>query len=886
MTAVTERLSSALADRYRIERRLGEGGMATVYLAEDLKHKRNVALKVLRPELAAVLGADRFVQEITTTASLQHPHILPLFDSGTADGFLFYVMPYVEGETLRDKLNREAQLSVEEAVQIATEVAAALDYAHRHGVIHRDIKPENILLHDGRPMVADFGIALAVSAAAGGRMTETGLSLGTPHYMSPEQATAEKDITARADVYSLACVLYEMLTGSPPHVGSTAQQIIMKIVTDDARPVTELRKSVPPHVAAALAKALEKLPADRFPSAATFAEALLRPGMMDTREHRTTAREESSVEGAPSRRVVERVAFGVAFLVLAAVALRGWFRAPPASMVERFDIAVAGGAGPATSGNGASLALAPDGSSFVYAGSDGRLYVREMGQLENRALPAQGFMPFYSPDGNWVGFAERSSLKKVAPAGGPPLEIVQGTEFRGATWGTDGTIVFTPSTSSPLLRVAEGGGPVDTLTRLDTQRGITSHRWPQYLPDQRGVVFQACRGGPDTCELAVLDLATDSVRSLGLPGLSVRYVSTGHLVYVSSSGALLAVPFDLKRLELTGNPVSLMEGILIRASWNGDFTIAKNGTLLYVTGEGASVNLSLVDSTGSISVLAPEVAEGGAPRLSPDGRRIALRGSSEGTSEIWIYDRSLTNLSRLTFEGNSDYPVWSPDGDTVYYSTDAGGQDRDIWRRAADGSGGPERVLERPTPQWEIAVAPAGDVALVREVTTTGPDLVVLPMNPPGDPTPWVVTEFAERSASLAPDGRWAAYTSNESGQDEVYVRAFPNAIGRWQISTGGGGEPLWSQDGRTIYYRHADSLLAVGVQTQPVFTVGRRRLMFVGNIQPNPAHTNYDRDPRTGEFVMMTPTQVTATSLVVVLNWFEELRERTGENSRDGRRR
>jgi len=264
MTAAPDRLAAALADRYRLERKLGEGGMASVYLAEDLKHHRKVAVKVLKPELAAVLGAERFVQEITTTAALQHPHILPLFDSGTADSFLYYVMPFIDGETLRSKLDRETQLGVDEAVRIAGDVASALHYAHQHGVIHRDIKPENILLHDGRPMVADFGIALAVSAAAGGRMTETGLSLGTPHYMSPEQATAEKEITGRSDVYSLGSVLYEMLTGNPPHVGASAQQIIMKIVTEDAAPVTRFRKSVPPHVAAAVAVSLEKLPADRF----------------------------------------------------------------------------------------------------------------------------------------------------------------------------------------------------------------------------------------------------------------------------------------------------------------------------------------------------------------------------------------------------------------------------------------------------------------------------------------------------------------------------------------------------------------------------------------------------------------------------------------------
>src|SRR5262245_27230300 len=250
-------LTAALSSRYRIERELGSGGMATVYLARDLRHDRDVAIKVLKPELAAVLGAERFVAEIKTTASLQHPHILPLFDSGEADGFLYYVMPFIDGETVRAKLDRETQLGVDEAVRITTDVASALHYAHTHGVIHRDIKPENIRLHDGRPMVADFAIALAVSAAAGGRMTETGLSLGTPHYMSPEQATAEKEITARSDVYSLASVLYEMLTGEPPHMGNSAQQIIMKIITEPAAPVTSLRKSVPPNVAAAVATSLE-----------------------------------------------------------------------------------------------------------------------------------------------------------------------------------------------------------------------------------------------------------------------------------------------------------------------------------------------------------------------------------------------------------------------------------------------------------------------------------------------------------------------------------------------------------------------------------------------------------------------------------------------------
>ncbi len=331
MTDPLARLTTALSRSYRIDRELGQGGMATVYLAEDLKHKRKVALKVLKPELAAVLGAERFVQEITTTAALQHPHILPLFDSGTADGFLFYVMPFIDGETLRARLDRETQLGVDDAVRIAREVLDALEYAHQHGIVHRDVKPENILLHGGHALVVDFGIALAVSAAAGGRMTETGLSLGTPHYMSPEQATAEKDITGRSDIYSLGSVLYETLSGQPPHLGGSAQQIIMKIIADPLRPVAELRKSVPPNVAAAVARALDKLPADRFASAQAFADALINPGFV------TVVGAGAAHAPGTSRRAMAGLA--ALAVILLGTTLWGWLRpVPPKAVTSRYAL--------------------------------------------------------------------------------------------------------------------------------------------------------------------------------------------------------------------------------------------------------------------------------------------------------------------------------------------------------------------------------------------------------------------------------------------------------------------------------------------------------------------------------------------------------------------
>jgi Tol biopolymer transport system component/tRNA A-37 threonylcarbamoyl transferase component Bud32 len=873
MTA--ERLRASLADRYRIERELGAGGMATVYLAEDLRHHRRVAIKVLKPELAAVLGADRFIQEITTTAQLQHPHILPLFDSGSADGFLYYVMPYVEGETLRDKLNRETQLGIEEAVKITTDVADALDYAHRHGVIHRDIKPENILLHDGRPMVADFGIALALSAAAGGRMTETGMSLGTPHYMSPEQATADKDISARSDIYSLASVLYEMLTGEPPHMGNSAQQIIMKIVTEDAAPVTRLRKSVPPNVAAALAQALEKLPADRFDSAKAFADALNNPAF-------TTATGVAAAAAAPATAAALRRArmaialLAVAFAASAALAAWGWLRKAAQPAVARFDIRTAGGSAPATSANGASLAIAPDGSRFVYVANDSGLYVRDLGQLESAPLPAKGVAPFFSPDGKWVAYADRDTLKKVELNGGPPLAIasVRRDLFRGGSWGKDGTIVFAPGVLNPLFVVPDGGGPVDTLTHLDTARGVTSDRWPEWLPGQQGVLFEACRGAPDRCEIAVLDRQTDSVRYL-VPGLSPHYVSPGYLLYTSPGGTLLAAPFDPDRMELTGKPVSLMEGLLVRASWNGDLAIAPNGTLLYLSGRTGGYDLTLVDTTGNTRVLLSDLVDLATPALSPDGRRVAFIATSGGLPQLWILDRTLKTVSRLTPQGSAQYPAWSPNGDTVYYSGNAGSGDWDIWRQAADGSGAPERALQQAGDQREITIPNTGRFALIRQGFTGG--LYTLPLAPVSAPRPWVANGFFPRAPSFSPNGRWVAYTANESGKDEIYVRAFPNAGRRWQVSSGGGTEPLWSSDGRAIYYRRADTMFAAVVQTTPTFSVTGHRMVFTASFQPYvyDLHTNYTRDPRSGDFIMVSQPQGSTAALVVALNWFQVLKQR-----------
>src|SRR5690242_19016566 len=369
MSSLSPKISGALSGHYRLEDEIGAGGMATVYLAHDLRHDRRVALKVLRPELAAVIGAERFLAEIKLTANLQHPHILPLFDSGEADGFLYYVMPFVEGESLRDRLNREKQLPVDEAVRLASEVASALDYAHRHGVVHRDIKPENILLHDGQALVADFGIALAASKASGSRMTETGMSLGTPHYMSPEQAMGEREITARSDIYALGAVLYEMLTAEPPFTGATAQAVVARVVTESPRPLIPQRHTIPRHVEAAALTALEKLPADRFASAADFADALKDKSYTSTVSLEAAAAPAART-GRRRRGSVVVVALGAALAVATAVALWGWLRPAPAPLLTQFSLALRPNQAmqPPLGTGGARIALSPDGRALVYSG--------------------------------------------------------------------------------------------------------------------------------------------------------------------------------------------------------------------------------------------------------------------------------------------------------------------------------------------------------------------------------------------------------------------------------------------------------------------------------------------------------------------------------------
>jgi eukaryotic-like serine/threonine-protein kinase len=887
MSATMDRLAAALADRYRIERELGQGGMATVYLAEDLKHRRRVAVKVLKPELAAVLGADRFVQEITTTAALQHPHILPLFDSGEADGFLYYVMPFIDGETLRARLDRETQLGVDESVRMATDVASALHYAHTQGVVHRDIKPENILLANGRPMVADFGIALAVSAAAGGRMTETGLSLGTPHYMSPEQATAEKEISARSDVYSLASVLYEMLTGEPPHMGKSAQQIIMKIIVEPAKPVTDLRKSVPEHVEAAVAQALEKLPADRFATAAEFAAAL--GGQAGTATRRPTSRR--ATPGPTGVRPPGMLALLAAALVITAgVAAWGWLRPSPEAAVIRQRVMLwshhlQSPLDPGARLAASQVAIAPDGSSIVYADSSaGTLMLWRKLRDAASAVPMPGteggVSPFFSPDGRWVGFHTLDrKLRKVPVGGGGAVTLAEngGFNYKAAAWLDDHTIVYTAGIGEVARVSANGGEPV-MLSMPGSGSGVRLLSVAA-LPGSRGFLAALCEGNCSVSSaIWVYEFASDSARLLVPNASGVWYAPTGHLLFTDRERGLFAAMFDLGRLELTGGAVSVIEGVEPTR-----FALSSSGTAVYVVDRTAESPSDLVWVTRDGRVEPVDSTWRGRfeyPAISPDGQSLAvsLRGS---TMDLWIRREDGTRQKIIAAGEVIWRASWSPDGESLAFISvpDPVGAAAQAFIARADGVGTARQLITHGYPVWEVELSRDGQWVAFRADEDGGAtrpyarrlegDTAVVPL-----PTDRLAGGL---QISLSPDGRWLAFASVEaSGVPEVYIASFPDMGSRRLVSRGGGHSPRWSRSGRELFFESGGMLVSVAVPPGPILAPGTPSPLFsLAGFRVARNRPQYDVAPGDQRFVMIREPGSAAREVVYVENWFTDLEKR-----------
>jgi serine/threonine-protein kinase len=875
VTGAVERLTAALSDRYVIERELGAGGMATVYLAHDVRHDRKVALKVLRPELSAILGAERFLHEIKTTANLQHPHILSLFDSGEADGLVFYVMPYVEGESLRDRLNREKQLPVEDAVRIAREVADALSYAHSHGVVHRDIKPENILLHGGHAMVADFGIALAAAKSEGGtRLTETGMSLGTPHYMAPEQAMGEREITPKADIYALGCVLYEMLTAEPPFTGATAQAIIARVMTEEPRSLTLQRKTIPPHVEAAVECALQKLPADRFANAAEFGAALAdervqAPGRI--------APAPARVGGPGVRRSVlpwVAAASGLALLALGLVVGHAlWHQRPPAfpPFVLRYAMVLPDSAAVTDAGSRA-IAYAPDGSAIAYVSRAGLMF-RYADRVDPVPVPGgrRGVEPFFSADGQWLGFQDGARLLRLPLAGGAPVAICDSCAGFSYTWGGDDTVRYygaprTALNTRVLMAVSARGGRPRIFARPDSGSG-EMFRSPILLPGRRTVLFALFKGA--TSRLAALDLRTGAVTRFDQTGISPQWVDPGFVVLGNPDGTLMALPFDADKVRPTGAPVTIVRDVLQPDGITSRAAVSRSGSIVYPQSGVISLRqMTWVSRSGEATPLAAEPRAFANPRFSPDGRRVAVDITESGGPgrDVWVLDIAQRTWSRLTTNGVSDRPVWTPDGRRLVYSSND-----DLWWIAADGSGRPDSLLVATGSRFAGTVTPDGRAVVFQETSGGTDGIRTLAFDSAPAARTLIPAAFTESAPALSPDGHWLAYQSDEAGRMEVYVQPYPALGARVPVSLQGGTEPAWSRDGRELFYRAGDSLMAASVMTSPTFAVTGRRRLFSGAFLRGGTFREYDV-ARDGQHFVMIRGGPAQSALIALHNVFDRL--------------
>jgi serine/threonine-protein kinase len=793
-------------------------------------------------------------------------------------------------------MNREKQLPVADAVRITTEVASALDYAHRHGVVHRDIKPENILLHDGSALVADFGIALAASKASGSRMTETGMSLGTPHYMSPEQAMGEREITARSDVYAIGAVLYEMLTGDPPFTGSTAQAVVARVVTESPRPMIPQRHTIPPHVEAAVLTALEKLPADRFASAAEFADALKDKTYRSTVVTGPMLAAGGAGAGARGRGGVVVYALAGALVLAVGAALWGWLRPKPVPPLTQFSLGLRINqtiSAPLATG-GSRIALSRDGRSLVYSGpaeGGNRLWIRRFDQLD--ASPIAGTegagTPFFSPEGDRVGFVKAGTAIRIASlAGAPTVTLSDKLNTTGGDWGNDGFIYF--EVDSGIARMRATGGEIEPVYTIKPDKNEIATEWPQVLPGGDGVIFRTRHVGQGVSDFEIMAAPLpprphDQAHTL-VRGVFGTYAPSGHLLVVTADGKLIAMPFDTKKLAITGGPIALLEGIGVRnGGFNIDMALAANGTLAYTTG-GTLVSRRAVWVTmeGGVTPVDADWDPQGvieSASLSPNGKEIAIGLSREGRRDIWVKQLPDGPFSRITFGDTSSVrPSWSSDGREVFYVNDrAGSGVGAAYAHRADGTGASRLLRSSQKDDFgQAVISQDGKWLLLRTAPVAGGSPDILGMHLP-DTTliPLVATPAQEMHPALSADGRWLAYSSNESGTFEVYVRPFPEtSSAKWQVSTAGGAEPAWSKDGRRLYYINGrNEMIAAEIPAGPGFSLGKQRPLFnVAQFTRTGPIPSYSLAPDGEHFLMTREGESTQQSeLIVAENWLQTLR-------------
>ena len=864
---------------YKVLEKIGQGGMGEVYRAEDTNLSREVAIKVLPEQFTQdPQRLARFEREAKLLAQLNHPNIAAIYGFEKAEGVHFLALELVEGETLAERVAK-GPLPVEEALEVCRQIAEGVEAAHEKGVIHRDLKPANVkVTPDGKVKILDFGLAKAFeeevseadmsqSPTLTEEMTRAGVILGTAAYMSPEQAKG-KPVDKRADIFAFGCLLYELLTGKRAFEGETVTETIAAVLKSEPN-WDALPGAAPWRIQELLRRCLTKDVHDRL------------DGIGNVRTEIKLALEEPTIVSPTglsraTQRMRWRGAMTVSLAVLAAaavgVAVWSLMRSSltPLRPLTEFVIAPPPTA-PLDNGSRNELSISSDGRRIVYlvqSGSTPELYVRAMDDPVSRPIPGTEFAAgnaFFSPNGESVAFFAGGNLKRVSLTGGPPMTLCKALRDWGGSWVED-TIVFADITG--LHSVSAAGGEPESLAVPDQGKGEFEYRFPEILPGGKAVLFTIW-GGSTNFQTAVLSLETGEKKILLGGSRQARYAPTGHLIYVvAETGSLMAVPFDPARLEVTGGSVPVLEGVRHVPTAAVDYTFSGEGTLVYVPeGESGTRRLVWVDRQGKAEFLAAPPRQYDDPRLSPDGLKVVLQ--VEVPQDNWIYDIARDTLSRLTFEGSGNTPLWTPDGKRVTF---AEGNPPNLFWKSSDGSGTEEQLRQSEYTEFPVSWSPDGRVlAFLSEDPTSGWDIWILPIDGEREAQPFLQTRFLEHHAVFSPDGHWLAYVSDESGQEEVYVQPFPGPGGKWLISSGGGTEPVWSANGE-LFFRSGNKMMAVEITTNPTFSPGKPSLLFEGqNWRSGQSRADYDVTPDGQRFLTMEG-EGTDSEINVILNWFSEL--------------